>query len=79
MVQWRTPSWQEIRDPLIVITCLILTIYEATAPHFHPELLIFFAGLIGAPAFIQRDEKRNKRRQNGEQNSSDQDDGSSPP
>jgi hypothetical protein len=54
------PSWQTLRDPLIVLTGLGLSIYEATlAQTFHPELLIFFAGIIGAPLFMRKDEKRN--------------------
>jgi hypothetical protein len=63
MPKWSVPSWQTIRDPLIVLTGLALSIYEATlAQSFHPELLVFFAGLIGVPVFLGRDEKRNKAR-----------------
>jgi hypothetical protein len=74
MPKWSPPNWQNIRDPLIVVTGLALSIYEATfAATFHPELLVFFAGIIGAPAFIRKDKKRNEAKDSGESS------GSSPP
>jgi hypothetical protein len=58
------PSWATLRDPLIVLTGLALSIYEAVfAPTFHPEVLIAATSIIGAPLFIRKDEQRNARRE----------------
>jgi hypothetical protein len=67
MPQWQKPRWPNVRDPLIVLTGLALSVYEAAfASTFHPELLIFCTSLIAAPAFIRKDDKRNEARDSGE-------------
>lgn len=76
MAQWRKPRWQDVRDPLIVLTGLALSIHEAVFTKvIRPELLILFAGMIGAPVFTRKDEKRNEAKGSGELPSS----GSDPP
>jgi hypothetical protein len=70
MSRWRIPRWQDLRDPLIVLTGLALSIHEAVFTKvIRPELLILFAGMIGAPVFARKDEKRNKEKDSGEPDS----------
>lgn len=57
------PSWSSIRDPLICVSALILIIYEAVrGGEVRPELLFLYGGMLGLPAFMNRDEKAGKDR-----------------
>jgi hypothetical protein len=72
MSRWRRPRWQDVRDPLIVLTGLVLAIHEAVFTKvIRPELLVLFAGMIGAPVFARKDEKRNESRDTRESGEDD--------
>lgn len=60
MTASRWPSFPRWRDPLLFLTGLGLTIFEAVMRDGaeRPSLLILYAGMMGLPAFLRADEKR---------------------
>lgn len=60
MRKWR-PSPAGWRDGALFITGLALIVYEAVirmGPE-RPTLLLLYGGMVGLPAFLRTDEKRN--------------------
>jgi hypothetical protein len=53
-------SFRQVRDPLLFLTGLGLTVHEAVF-YSGPErvgLMFLFAGMMGLPAFLRADERR---------------------
>lgn len=60
----RRPSASGWRDVALFLTGLSLIVYEAVlreGPE-RPTLLVLYAGMVGLPAFLRSDEKRNDSR-----------------
>jgi hypothetical protein len=55
-----TAAWPLIRDIAIVVTALVLIIFEAVfreGPE-RPTLLLLYTGMLGLPAFLRADHRR---------------------
>lgn len=56
-----TNAWPLLRDVAIVVTALVLIIWEAVfrnGPE-RPTLLLLYTGMLGLPAFLRADQRRN--------------------
>lgn len=59
-----TNAWPLLRDVAIVVTALVLIIWEAVfrnGPE-RPTLLLLYTGMLGLPAFLRADSRLNGKK-----------------
>lgn len=54
------PSWPDVRDALLFVSGLVLTIHEAFfVQGDRPDLLVLYAAMMGLPAYLMGIRSRN--------------------